>query len=287
MKKLSILFSFLLTGIIAHSQKVSGKLKFEQGENIPVKMIIKTNVVQQAGGQAIDFEMDAETLHTYKVTNTTDDNSTLHHQVQHVVFSFDGMGLKRNFNSSNEKDLNGQFGAPVKEILEKSYDMIIDPAGRTLMAKPEKLELTKMDDRFAIISNMLKDVLDIVQPPLKGKPSFFSIFPDHEIALGETWADSYENESGKFTIAYKLSAITDSTYVIDILGNSNTTSKMEMMGSETVTIMNNKTTGTIIINKQTGIIKEKSSSTDSNGTMQVMGNSLPVTSKTVIKVTVD
>jgi len=51
------------------------------------------------------------------------------------------MGQKRAFDSDKKEDLNGMFGKPVKNILSKSYDMIIDPGGKTLMVKPEKLDL--------------------------------------------------------------------------------------------------------------------------------------------------
>ena len=153
-------------------------------------MKVKTTVAQQAMGQAIDFNVDATGNHSYKVTNTTEDNSTLHHQVQRISFSFDGMGQKMNFDSNDEKDMNGPFGKPIKEMLEKTYDIIIDPAGKTLMAMPEKIELAETDNQMAIITSMLKDVIDLVQPPQKGKPSFFKILPDSETGKGDTWTTS-------------------------------------------------------------------------------------------------
>jgi hypothetical protein len=59
-----------------------------------------------------------------------------------------------------------------------------------------------------------------------------------------------------------------------------------MMGNESTTIMNNKTTGKIILDKLTGIIREKTSTIESNGSTVVMGNTVPVTSKTTILIKV-
>ena len=50
--------------------------------------------------------------------------------------------------------------------------------------------------------------------------------------------------------------------------------------------MNNKTTGKIILDKATGIIRQKTSTTDSNGSTEAMGGTLPVTSKTTTVITV-
>lgn len=286
--KRSIVFisTLAFTMTTVWGQKVNGKLKFEQGQTIEIAMQLKTSIAQQAMGQAIDFDLDGSTNHLYKVTNATDDNNTLHHQVQQITFKFDGMGQKRSFDSNNEKDMNGQFGKPIKEMLDKTFDMIIDPTGKVLMVQPEKVENAKMDDRMAIITNMLKDVLDVVQPPQKGNASFFKVLPENEAGKGDSWNESAENQSGKSNTSYTVSDITDSTIVVDFTGNSVTVTKAEMMGNETITTMNNKTTGKIIINKTTGIIREKTTFTESNGSTEVMGSTLPVTSKTTVTITV-
>lgn len=287
MKKVIVfipLFFFTIT--IGFGQKVNSQLKFEQGQILQVSLQVNTTIVQQAMGQAIDFDLDGSAVHFFKITNATDDNSTLHHYVQQIAFHFDGMGQKRSFNSDNENDMNGQFGKPMKKVLDKTYDMIIDTTGKVLMVQPEKIENSEVDERMVLISSMLKDVLYIVQPPQKGSASFFKIFPDSVVSKGSTWTDVSENESGKFSTSYTLTDITDSTTVVDFTRISVTASKAEMMGTESITTMNNKSTGRIILDKLTGIIREKKMTTESNGATEVMGNSLPVTSKTTSVITV-
>jgi hypothetical protein len=287
MTKITVFIAFLLLAATnVWCQKVNGKLKFEQGQIVQIMLQVKTNISQEAMGQAIDFNLDGNTAHSYKVTNSTKDNTTLHHQVQQIAFKFDGMGQKRSFDSHNEKDINGQFGKPIRELLTRTFDMIIDPAGKVLMVQPEKTDTAKMDDRMAIIASMLKDILDIVQPPQKGGASFFKVLPDAAINKGDHWTESTENKSGKLSTSYTLSDITDSTIVVSFMGNSVTTNKAQMMGNETTTTMNNKITGKIILDKGTGIIREKTINIDSNGSMGAMGGTMPVTSKstTVIRV---
>ena len=286
MKQFFSLLSFIAISSMAISQKVSGKLKFEQGQIFDVSIRVKNNISQQAMGQTIDFNVDASGNHSYKVTNTTDDNCTLNHTVQRITFAFDGMGQKRTFDSNVEKDVNGQFGKPIKDLLAKKYDIIIDPTGKTLMTIPEKIQLAPTDSRLAIVTTMLKDVLDIVQPPQKGKGSFFKVLPETETGKEETWTESTINENGKFDAAYTISVITDSIIVVDFVATSLTISKAEMMGSETTTTMTNKSTGKIILDRATGIMKEKTITTNSNGNTEAAFGTLPVTSNTTTIITV-
>ena len=286
MKKIVCILSGFMIITTTYCQKISGNLKFNQGQNIQVVMETKTTVAQEAMGQVIDFNANGSVTHAYTVTNETDDNTTLNHKMRRITFTFDGMGQKRNFDSDNPKDMNGQFGKPIKEALDKSYSMVIDPSGKVMMAIPEKFDASPDDERLMMIANMLKDVLGSVQPPKKGEASLFKVLPENEIKKGDSWTETNIFEGGKSSTVYTLSSISDSTLVIDFTGNSNTVTKSEFMGMETTTNLNNKTNGKIIVDKATRIIREKNQVTDSKGTTDAMGNSIPVTSKTTISIKV-
>ena len=278
-------FPFLLCiNIHIYGQKVSGKLKFDQGKTLSIHMEIKTSVAQQAMGNAIDFTADGSAMHNYKVINATTDNTTLQHEAKKIAFTFEGMGQKRSFNSDLEKDMAGQFGGPVRNILSKKFDVIIDSNGKVLAAKPEKMDTVKADERLAIVLNMLKDITDVAYAPQKGDASFFKVLPLGETATGESWTDSLQNETGKFKTIYTLSAILDSTIVIAFKGNASTISKAMMMGRATTTTMNSSSTGNILLDKATGILKEKTIITESNGSTEAMGGTVPVTAKTTITI---
>lgn len=255
-------------------------MNFQQGQVVEVEMILKTTIAQQAMGQAIDFNVDANAIHNYKVTNSTEDNTTLHHQVKKISFAFDGMGQKRSFDSEKEKDMNGAFGKSMKELLDKKYDIIVDTAGKVLVAMPEKVELKEEDSRMAVINSMLKGIIDLVQPPSKGNPSFFQVLPPGGAGINDAWTTNSTKNGGKSETAFKVSDINDSTIVVDFIEKSITVTKANMMGNETTTTMNNKSTGKIILDRATGIMKEKNSTTESNGSTEGPFGTMPVTSKT-------
>lgn len=281
---ISCFFFLLFVHTNIYAQTVSGKLKFEPGKIFVIDMKIKTSVAQRVGGNAIDFSADGSATHSYKVITSTTDNTVLHHEVKKIVFTFEGMGQKRSFDSDNEKDMADQFGEPVKNILNKKFEITIDPNGKVIIARPGKAGMEKTDERLTIVLNMLKDITDIASPPQKGEASFFKILPAAETAAGESWVDSLQNETGKFKTTYTLSGITDSTIIVDFKTNAATVSKAILMGRETTTTMNSAGTGKIILDKTTGIVKEKMITTESNGNTEAMGGTVPVTAKTTITI---
>ena len=271
----------------AFAQQVLSPLQFKQGQELNISLQVKTTISQQAMGQSIDFNVDATGDHRFAVTNATEENTTLHHDVTRLRFLFDGMGQKRSFDSKEEKDMNGPFGKYAQEILSKNYDMIIDPQGQTLMAIPEMITMTVEDPRLAIINTMLKDVVNIVYPPKKNEPGFFQVFPNEPLQPGLAWSRDSKDSAISIREVYKITEISDTAIVIDYAAESVTITKAEMMGSQTVTTLNNKSTGKIVVDPKTKILVSKSISTESHGSSEAPFGSIPVTSKTELLLTVD
>ena len=121
----------------------------------------------------------------------------------------------------------------------------------------------------------------------KVNPVFFKVLPDGEGSKGDSWTTSYLTSTGKVDAVYTLTDFNDSTILIDFKESSITITKAEMMGGETTTKMNNESTGKIILDRFTGIIKEKTITTDSKGNAETSFGTLPVTSKTTIVITVN
>jgi hypothetical protein len=286
-KLLAYLILLLTLSNTLAGQMVSGKLKFQPGQVFNIRMEIKASVAQQAMNQAIDFNAGALALHTYQVRHTTPETTTLFHEIKKINFNFAGMGQKRDFDSGNPQDMEGIYGETVKKILAKTFEVTIDPAGLALETKPEKMDSIQTDERLAIVFTMLKDVTDVVYPPGKGEPSFFMVLPAKPREKGDSWTDSSQNEKGKFNTVYTIRDITDSLVLVDFQGTSQTTNKVMMMGMETLTTLNSTTGGKIIIDRQTGLVKEKMITTESNGNTEAMGGTMPVTTRTTITIHVN
>lgn len=280
MKKNVFLISVLFISLFAFSQKVSSKLNFKPGQQIEISSTVKSTVTQEAMGQPIEFNIDGAVSQTYNVSRVADGNTTLVHKPKRIYVKFDGMGQNQTLDSDKNEDLDSEMGKPLKAALEKNYEITIDASGKVVSVKSSANQKESDKPGADMMGNISSQVGASLEPPNEGDASFFKVLPDKAIAKGESWSDSSAKEGKKSNTQYTLTDITDNEILVDFKGNSSTETKAEMMGMETVTKMKNNTTGKIIIDKATGIIKQKTSTNDATGTIDVMGQTVPLSSKT-------
>lgn len=283
-KKICYLSFLLITTINLWGQKIQGKLQFHEGETFVITVELSNTVAQHVSNQPIDFSAHGTATHIYKVTGVDDNSTTLRHDVQHFVFQFEGMGQERNFDSDDKKDMETSLGTHFKEICGKSFDIVIDGYGKTVNTIPEKVDLAKQDENTVVIMNMLHDLTDVIYPPKKGKPSFFNVLPGYEIGIGSTWADTVDTPDEKSITNYTLSEITDSTIVVSFKTTSLNKMKMQMRGMVATSVMNSVSNGIIILDKATAIVKEKTSTIETNGTTETTLGIMPTSGKVTIRI---
>lgn len=287
MTKSLLSLSFLLASVSSvFAQKVTGDLQFEQHQTWLIHTDVKHTLSQQANDQRIDFDVDGSADHYFRVTNVSEGNVTLRHSVSRFRFSFDGMGARREFDSDSKKDMEATFGKPVREMLEKKYDMVIDREGRALSCKPDKIELPASNDQLSFITGMLSDLTSIFYPPAKGTASFFQVLPKQEVGVGDTWSDSISNETEKSVTDYTLVAINDTTILVDYKTQATLVIKSEMRGMQVTSNLKSVATGKITLDKVSKLVRLKTSEIDAEGTAEIMGTSTPVKSKTILAITV-
>ncbi len=281
---------FLFIGLLSldvNGQTVLGKLQCSPGQNINIRMEVKSTVTQQVMGKAISFEADGFALNSYHVLDTTGGRATMEYSGQIIKFKFDGMGQRQDFNSADSLDMKGRYGASMKNLLSKKYKLTIDEFGIVLIALPDRIDPVKTDDRLAIVLNMIEVIPNMAYPPAKGEASFFKVLPGKEVAIGESWSDSVVTLNGRAKSIYTLTAVSDSTITVEVKTTTITAEKAMVMGGESITTLNKISTGQVILDRQSGLIKEKKIVTESSGTMEAMGGSTPVTSKTYLSIYVN
>jgi hypothetical protein len=279
-------FLLLVCNIDSYAQRIPVRLRIDPQKPVVITMEIKNSVAQQAGGQAIDFFVSGSLVHEYKAEQVSAGNQVLHHSISRLNYQFDGMGQKRSFDSRTRNANEGPLEKQFEQIVASKYDLYIDEKGNTVRTIPEKINSAARDEKLVIITDMLKDLAGIASPPAKGTASFFGIFPGNDIGTGDTWTDSTNNENERSVTVNTVSGITDSTIIIDFKTTTYSTAVSEMMGRPAKTILNTAITGTMIIDRNTGILRGKTSMAESNGTTEAMGGSLPITGRTSILIKV-
>ena len=271
-------FLFLSFALIANlnAQKINGRINFPKGKKLEIVSEIKAVVSQEMMGQEMEMNVNTTIERSLDVENVNNGNATVEHKVKRVQMNFDSPMGAQTFDSENEKDMKGDAGKALEKSLKNKYTMTIDNTGKIIAVKADDDNPNEDKEKTDPMSGAMAQYAEGLQVPQVNDFTDLKVLPNREIAKGETWTDSL-NES-KFI--YTLSDIRENEVVVDYTETAKISRKQEMMGMEISITSNDKTTGKILVDRKTGLMKEKTSTTVSEGTTEVMGQSIPTTSKT-------
>ena len=277
----------MLLSFFAQAQKVAGKIVFQPGQVLTVNMKSSTTNLVSAMGQELEMKTEVIADHQFKVTNTTDENHTLSHEINRVRFNSDGMGNTMSFDSQSEKDLNGQMGAPVQDLLSKKYNLVIDASGNTLMGMNEGGSTEKASPAAGMLSQFLGGMTELTQAPKQGEASFFKVLPSTEVGVGDAWTNTVDRNGAKTEEAYSIAEINENFIILNYLSNSNSTTVQENMGMEVTISMKNKSEGKIKVDRKSGILKEKTITTTATGTVASGYGDFPINATSTSVITIN
>jgi hypothetical protein len=267
------------------AQKVNSKLTFQKGQKLEMTSKVNAVVSMEMMGQAMESKIDATITRLFDVEDVTNNSATIEHKVKRIQMNFEApMQGAQAFDSDNEKDMKGDGGKAMEKALKNKYSMTVDAAGKITAVKaddnnPNKTEKKADED---MMSNALAQFAAGFDLPKTGDTSEFMILPSKELAKGESWTKSSENAKTVYTLA----DVTDADIIVNYTEEASTSRKQEAMGQEITMTSKDKTTGKITLDKKTGLLKEKTATTNSEGNMEMAGQTMPMNTKTTKTVTV-
>jgi hypothetical protein len=286
MKK-TLLVAFIAISVNSYSQKVTGKLNFPKNQKF--EMVTETNksATMELMGQSMESTVNSTMTEVFDITGTDGSGASIEHKVKHLVFTANGMGNSQSFDSEKEDDRKGEMGKIMEKSLKNKYTMSVDAFGKVTSIKldddnPNGKQDQKTDAMAELASTQLGLKLGLPKP---GDASIFKILPDKEIAVGDSWTDSSSGNGQKRTTVYTVKSITDKEVTLDYTEDININTTQEIMGTQASMKSDDKVTGQIIIDKATGLLKQRTATMNTNATMEAQGMSIPSTGKTTITVT--
>ena len=100
-----------------------------------------------------------------------------------------------------------------------------------------------------------------------------------KISAGYNWTDSSNNDGIQRSTTYTVKEMRGNDAVITIAGTLNTDTKAQMQGMDIVNKSKGKISGEEIVDITTGVIKQRTTTLETSGTMQAQGFEIPMTSK--------
>ncbi len=264
----------LMLATAGFAQKVSNRLSFQKGQKLQMVVHINSTASTAMG----DNTADATITRIYDVQDASSTAATIEHKIKHVQFKVESMMGSQAFDSENPKDMASNSGKAISKALKNKYTVTVDAAGKVTSVKKDDDNPNTTTDSPADSdpsAALLSQLVQGIKLPAVGDKTEFDVLPDYEVGKGDSWTDSTANHK----TVYTLTDITDTDILISFTTDETVHSEQAVMGVEINMNSQDKTTGQITLDRKTGLLKQKKSDTTSEGTIDAMGQSSPMTKK--------
>ena len=265
-----LLASFTLLCFSASAQIKSAKnLQLQKGQKINVQM---TNSSDTDMGMGMSMKNNSENTSILTVTGENEKEYILTNTLTKLKLTVEGMGQSQDYDSEKESDKNSEIGKALGDAIGKSVDVNVNklsgaPIYTKLDSGPEKPQVNPVEGMMSAFGSQ--------EPSVGGA---FLIIPAGK-KVGDTWTEIDSTNDKKETKVYSLKSVNGNmaqlTFKSDLTANTN----VGVSGNDMLVQMNIKNTGDVTSDISTGLVSKRTTLSDVTGTLEIQGQSLPITSK--------
>lgn len=278
MKKILIVSAVLL---ISSSELLAQKnttINLTKGQKYIVENKITTKGSSEMQGQSIESDADVTSTFSIEIKDLTGDNYNMLNSVSAIKMNMNMMGQNINFDSENKEDMDGEIGSKLKNFINQPKAVVMNKSGDLIASNEND---TSKNSEMEILLQQMGD------PEAQGYGAKMAFFPlPKKIKAGDSWKDSTSEEGVTRVTNYTVKEIKGDTASVSIEGTENRDTKIEIQGMEVTTKTTGKFSGNEMIDRKTGVILQNTTTTDSIGSVNVMGQDVPMTAKVTSATTV-
>jgi hypothetical protein len=272
MKKIFVLFLSIIS-FAAFCQSPSGKIDVKKGQKFVIESKSDGVITQDMMGQSMEMSLGSTTTVSTEIKEVKNNNYTITQTLTNVKSTFSGMGQDKSFDSDKKEDMDGEAGALYKDKFNVPKDIVITKEGISITTSDTSKSTNKQD------GNPMAGMMEMMgggQDNAAG--ALFLVIPAGK-KPGDTWQDSTNSDGVKMKRVYTLNSIVNKQASVTINGVLDINKTMQVQGMDLNTVMTSKINSTVLVDVISSIQKENKSTTDVSGTIDVMGQSVPITSK--------
>lgn len=272
MKKIFLVF-LLAISFTTFAQSTTGKIVIQKGQHFIVESSTDGVANLDMMGQSMEMKIGSKTKVTADIKDTKDNIYTITQTLTSIKSSFSGMGQEKSFDSDKKEDMSGEAGILYKDKINIPKDVVITNEGKAIAgtATPDT-SIKKDENPMGAIMDMMGGGQDNVATAL------FLVIPGGKKA-GDTWQDSTTSEGAKMKRTFTLHSIANKEAAITVYTIMDINKTMQAQGMDMNAVMTSKINAEILVDLISNLQKENKSTMDVTGTIDIMGQSVPVTSK--------
>ena len=255
-----------------------GNINLSKGQKFSVDNTITAVTTQTLMGQSMESNAEVTTKYSIEVKDIKNNNYNLTNTFTKMKAKVSAMGNDMNFDSDKKEDMNGEYAASFKDIINNPKTVVIDRSGKVL--NTNKTETKTAGVQPDIMKMMLDQLVGDPEETGYGSDIAFISTPS-KIITGYNWTDSSNKEGIYKSTTYTVKEIKGTEAVITIAGILNTDVKSQMQGMDILNKSQGNLTGEEIVDITTGVIKQKTTTLESQGTVSVasQGMEIPMSTK--------
>jgi hypothetical protein len=286
MKKTTLLIALSICFLFSFSQ-TPGSIMLNKGQKLNVQTTSNALITQEAMGQTTEIKIDLVSTNNIEVKSVKDTGYTLTNTITRMKTNMSFMGQDMNYDSEKKEDQESEMGKNFSKVLNHPNEVDINKTGK-VTAQKKSVEADSLKQNMAesdMMSSMMQNMMGSADDGSAGITQAFQPIPK-KVKAGYTWIDSVSSENSKSKTTYTIKEVKGNEALIDIKGTLQLNNKAEAQGMEVTNSSTGIVTGDETVDISTGIIKHKTTTLETTGTVQAMGQEIPVTSKITSVVTV-
>jgi hypothetical protein len=282
MKKF-LLVALVFNAMVVSAQTVTRKVGLAKGQQLEQQSHVKVNMTQEAMGQNIEIKMEGDVTNLVEVKDAAANSYEVANTLKKILVNMNAMGQDMKFDSDKKEDMDGQLGQAFKGRVGVPREFTVNKDGviTTIKAKTDKTE-----NPGGMMGGMMSGMGTGEEKEGAAFNSLANI-PAKGVKVGESWSDSTSDDNGKTFTTYTLKEVNSGNALVSLSANTAISREMEQQGMTMQMEMTGTTIGEYTFDVGTGIIKTRKATTKSSGTIEVAGQSLPVSIETTVQSTVN
>jgi Family of unknown function (DUF6263) len=269
-------FITMVMAIALFASAQSQKITVSKGQKLESGSVMKMNMTIDMMGQSMENIFDTKTTSEIEVKDVTEKGFLLSNTIKRVVSKVTAMGNDINFDSDKKEDMDGQMGEAYKGKINTPKELLVGKDGKIAEVIGEQKEDAAGMGSMLNIESMSKG---------QSYPLLIQL-PSGNVKPGDTWTDSSGTpETVKRVMFYTLKEIKGDDIIVSFTGRMAKTGTIQQGGMEILMDIGGDMTGESAYEKVSGWLKTNTMDVDIKGTMEVMGQSAPITMKMAIVTT--
>jgi len=270
-KTILSVFSLLFTGLL-FAQTPTTKIVLNNDEKITVENTL--NFEATVMGMAISN--NSTTLNSLVVKNTTDQHYTITNTMTKIKTDMNAMGQNESYNSETD-NASSDIGKAMSERLNKPEEVMLDKntGNATVVASKEKKKSGEDAVPMEGLMNLVGD--NSADAMVSGA---FELVPQGK-KVGDKWSDSSSSKEGKVVRNYTLKSIDGNIATIGLDAKITANTKIDFQEMEMELKSTTVTTGEFTTDIVTGKVKKKTTNSNIEGSVQLMGQDVPISATAV------